>query len=463
MSRADPVYKRCKCRDADGKDIGARCPKLKRADNSWNPKHGTWYFALELPPGPGGKRRPRMRRGGFATREAAETARETAKDALRKGADPSERVKLDAYLTRWLANRPDLKPSTRHGYEVNVRTYLVPLLGHIYLSQLTADDITAAFATIRHWNDELAAGRPVRKFQRRVGPAAMQRIRATLRVALNDAYKSGRIPANPADRVRMESEERRKPVVWTAERVKAFWSAYRARADAEKAAGRTPRTFYIWRDMRLRPAPVMVWSMADAGRFLDHARSCRLSAMFEVAVDTGMRRGEVCGLRWVDVDLEALEVAVTVQRVQVAWKVTEGAPKSEAGRRVVHFTAATGRALRALRKRQMEDRLAWGEAWTETGLVFTHEDGRALHPASVTDLFERQAMAAGLPPIRFHDLRHIHGTIGDAARVGVKVMSERLGHSTTKLTEDTYTSVYPEIGRAAAEKIAAMIPREASW
>ena len=95
--------------------------------------------------------------------------------------------------------------------------------------------------------------------------------------------------------------------------------------------------------------------------------------------------------------------------------------------------------------------------------MFTREDGQPLHPAAVTDLFERQAMAAGLPPIRFHDVRHIHGTIGDAARVGVKVMSERLGHSTTKLTADTYTSVYPEIGRAAAEKIAAMIPREASW
>ncbi len=76
MSRGEPVYKRCKCRGADDKDLGANCPKLKRADNSWNPKHGTWYFALELPPGPNKKRRPRMRRGGFETREAAIEARE---------------------------------------------------------------------------------------------------------------------------------------------------------------------------------------------------------------------------------------------------------------------------------------------------------------------------------------------------------------------------------------------------
>lgn len=460
---SDSIYKRCKCRGADKKDVGAGCLKLKRKDGSWNPKHGTWYFALELPPGPEGKRRPRMRRGGFDSKEAAEAAREKAKETLRKGADPSERVKLGEYLTKWLANRPDLKPSTRHGYEVNISTYLIPLLGHIYLGRLTPDDIAGAFTTIREWNADLAEGRPVRKYQRHVGPAAMQRIRATLRVALNDAYDAGRIPANPADRVRMESEEKRKPVVWTAERVKAFRRAYQGRLDEERAAGRTPRTLHIWRDMTLRPAPVMVWTTTDAGRFLDYVRGHRLSAMFELALDTGMRRGEVCGLRWVDVDLEELEVHVVVQRVQVAWKVLEGTPKSEAGRRVVHFTAATGRALRALRKRQMEDRLSWGEAWTETGLAFTHEDGTALHPAAITDLFERQAMAAGMPPIRFHDVRHISGTVANAAGVGLKVTSERLGHSTTKLTADTYTSVYPEIGRAAAEKIAAMIPREASW
>ena len=72
---SDTLYKRCKCRGDDGKDLGASCPRLRRADGSWNPKHGTWYFALELPRGPGGRRRPRMRRGGFGSREAAGDAR----------------------------------------------------------------------------------------------------------------------------------------------------------------------------------------------------------------------------------------------------------------------------------------------------------------------------------------------------------------------------------------------------
>lgn len=75
---SEPAYKRCLCRDDDGRELGSRCPKLKRADGSWSPKHGSWCFALELPRGPGGKRRPRMRRGGFATRDDAAAAREAA-------------------------------------------------------------------------------------------------------------------------------------------------------------------------------------------------------------------------------------------------------------------------------------------------------------------------------------------------------------------------------------------------
>lgn len=456
---SEPVYKRCKCRDADGKDIGATCPDLKRADESWNPRHGTWYFALELPPGPGGKRRPRMRRGGFKTKDEAAGAREKARDTIRKGADPSIRVKTGDYLIGWLENRPDIKASTRHGYAVNIGTYLVPLLGHLYLGSLTRDDIAGAFQEIRRWNGELAAGRPVRKSQRHVGPAAMLRIRATLRVALADALDAGLVASNPASQVRMEKESKRKPMVWTAERVKAFWRQYEQQVTGERAAGREPKTFKIWRDMKLRPSPVMVWTTGDTGRFLDYADGHRLDALFDLEVATGMRRGEICGLRWADVDLAALEIAVTAERVQVAWKVLEDQPKSEAGRRLVHIDARTGRVLRDYRKRQMADRLQWGGDWPETGFVFTREDGEPLHPAAVTDLFERLAFAAHLPPIRFHDLRHVSGSAGQSAGLDMKTMQERLGHSSSKITADTYTSVYPDVGRAAAETIMSVIPR----
>jgi integrase len=461
---SEPIYKRCKCRSDDGKDLGARCPKLRRADGSWNPRHGTWYFALELPPGPGGKRK-QMRRGGFGSRDDAIDARDQAKAKLGKGADPSSRILTGRFLADWLAGRPDLKRTTKRGYGLIITTYLDPILGHVELDKLGGPGGTAyvseMVATIEGWNASLAAGKPVRKYQRHVGPAAMQRIRACLRAALNDAVDQGLIAYNPATRVRMAPEKRQRPVVWTAGRAAAFWDAYRRELAAAKAAagGRHVDAFDIWKRMALRPARVMVWAPQDTGAFLDYAAGHRLSALFEVIASTGMRRGEACGLPWTDVDLAGAELAVTTERVQVGWEAVEDEPKSEAGRRPIALDKATVTVFRQHRKRQLAERLAWQDAWVESGKVFTREDGSALHPAAVTELFERLAFAAGLPPVNLHALRHGAATYALAAGLDIKIVSARLGHSTSALTRDVYTSVLPDVARAAAEATAAMIPR----
>jgi integrase len=353
----EPVYKRCKCRDADGRDLGAKCEKLKRRDGSRNPKHGTWYFALELPPGPGGKRRPRMRRGGYATRDDAIGARDSARETIRKGADPSVRRRTGDYLVAWLANRPDLKPSTRHGYETSITTYWVPLVGHVYLGQLAAEDIAGAFTTIREWNAGLAAGRPVRKSQRHVGPAAMERIREPLRAALNDALDAGLIAFNPAVRVRIEPEGDRKPLPWTPGRVTAFWSAYARRLAALPPGGRGDRPFTTWRSRDLRPSPVMVWTPADLGAFLDYAAArTQLFPAFELAAATGMRRGELAGLRWADVDLAAavLHIVPGGARVQVGGRSSRGGRSPSRGSATYRWTrqrsGCWGRGERGIRR-----------------------------------------------------------------------------------------------------------------
>jgi integrase len=94
----------------------------------------------------------------------------------------------------------------------------------------------------------------------------------------------------------------------------------------------------------------------------------------------------------------------------------------------------------------------------ETGLVFTQEDGSWLHPGKITDLFERLVAASGLPPIRLHDLRHGAATLMLAAGVDVKVVSDTLGHSDTRITRDIYQSVLPEVGKRAAEATAKLVP-----
>ncbi|MGO9082886.1 MAG: tyrosine-type recombinase/integrase [Streptosporangiaceae bacterium] len=137
-------------------------------------------------------------------------------------------------------------------------------------------------------------------------------------------------------------------------------------------------------------------------------------------------------------------------------------PKSGAGQRDIALDQRAVATLRAHLARQAADRLAWGAAWAGSGLVFTREDGSPLHPGSVSNRFRRLAFEAGLPPVSLHSLRHGAATYALAAGVDVKVVQERLGHSTSTLTRDTYTSVLPDVARAAAEAAAAIIPRAES-
>ena len=118
--------------------------------------------------------------------------------------------------------------------------------------------------------------------------------------------------------------------------------------------------------------------------------------------------------------------------------------------------------LRDWRGVQDDERRTWGRAWQETGLVFTREDGSQLHPDMATTAFERLHQAAGLPPIRLHDLRHTAASLALQAGVPLKVVSEQLGHSSLAITTGTYTSVLPAVAHAAAEAVAGIIPRTPS-
>jgi integrase len=402
-----------------------------------------------------------MRRGGFESRDDAVEARDKARATMRKGVDPSVKITTGDYLAKWMAGRRDLKPTTRHNYENSIVTYLIPLLGHIDLARLQPEHIADAFAAIREWNDLLEAGRPVRKFQRHVGPAAMQRIRNVLQAALRDAIKARMIEFNAAKLVSMDPVTQHKPTIWTKERARKFRAGY------EEALKRSPltrgdRAFLVWRSMALRPSPVMVWNLTDTGAFLDYASGHRMMPIFELAAGTGLRRGELCGLRWTDVDLDAGSVSVTPGgvRVQAGWDVVEGGPKTEGSGRDVSLVAQDVATLKAWKRKQSAERLEWGQDWAGGSLVFTQEDGTPWHPDTVTDTFERLAFAAHLPPVRLHDMRHAHISELFAAGIDARIISERVGHMGSKMTRD-YAAVAAEVSRAAAEKVVGMIPRSA--
>lgn len=137
----------------------------------------------------------------------------------------------------------------------------------------------------------------------------------------------------------------------------------------------------------------------------------------------------------------------------------EDTPKSDSGVRTIALGTDGVAELKAHRKRQLAERLAWGEAWIDSGKIFTHEDGSVLNPRWVPEEFNRLCEECALPPIRLHDLRHVAASLMLAAGVDLKVVQETLGHSDLSMTADTYTSVYPDVAADAADRAAAIVPR----
>ncbi|HEX5406914.1 MAG TPA: tyrosine-type recombinase/integrase [Pseudonocardiaceae bacterium] len=350
---------------------------------------------------------------------------------------------MEQWLKAWLPTKKRLSRNARRSYESHIRLYLNRYLGAVRLDKLRVAHVADMFEQIAEHNEQIAAARASKdqerweavKWQCPVGPSSMQRIRETLRAALNDAIREELLTVNAAKWVEMPPAERPKPLVWTPQRV-AHW---RATGDV--------------------PSPVMVWTPVQTGQFLHHAISDRLCPLFHLIAHCGLRRGEGRGLRWIDTHLEDGTIDVLNQLVQYGWETGQAKPKTDESEATVALDAGTVTALRDHQVRQGVQRLAAGEKWVASGLVFTQLDGSPLHPADVTERFQFLAREAGLPPIRLHDLRHGAATLALAAGVDMKVVQAMLRHASITTTSNLYTNVLPEVARAAAEKTALIIPR----
>jgi len=437
------AFRRCGCRDAAGAKLGLQCPKLGKRG------HAAWWFRHDLPPGADGKRR-RATGGPFSTKADAEAALAAALTRVSQGTYVElGRQTVADYLRQWLDGKINLKPSTRHGYETHCQLYLVPGLGHLRLSDLRDHHVEELYAAIRELQPQrpgykpspmaqrLLEARSDKKFLRPPGPGRIRRVHGTLMSALNNAVKRGKIARNPGAFVELASGRAPRPVVWTPERVE-LWQ-------------RTGKRY-----------PVAVWTPQQAGAFLDFACNDGLSALWQLVAYRGLRRAEVVGLSWANVDLDNACATISDTVVQVDHVSTWGGPKSEAGARIISLDSVTVKALRNHRAAQAEQRLAWGAAWVDSGLVFTKDDGSPLNPDGVSQRFERLIARSGLPPIRLHDLRHVAASLALAAGVPMKVVSEQLGHSSSQITSDIYSSVLPQVAQAAAEAVADLVPRAAT-
>jgi len=195
----------------------------------------------------------------------------------------------------------------------------------------------------------------------------------------------------------------------------------------------------------------------DVSKFLEAAERTPYYELFNTALYTGMRLGELLGLRWCDVDLDtaSLSVVQALYKRSGVCKMIE--PKSSHSRRRIALSPSLALLLRQYKVDQQALRIYLGEPLADSALVFSHPDGKPLDPGVVSHTFAKVLKKAGLPHIRFHDLRHTHATLLLKAGVHAKIVSERLGHANISITLDTYSHVLPGLQERAAEQFDEML------
>ncbi|MFE9853587.1 MULTISPECIES: site-specific integrase [Streptomyces] len=500
--RAGSVSKRCECRGADGRLLSAACPKLARKN------HGAYFVRQELPLDAEGKRRP-FRRTGYATVKDAQGDLDKLRSILdlpdeddEEGArrvgdllqgvmrdrkdipDPAEvrrrlgvgvdlegKSTMSQLFDSWLDSKKT-RNTTTNGYRSHVRFHLDPAIGHYRVDRFGVGQAQQFFDALADRADVIRAenaarreqvaratwpggGRPpeaerarlaqerarlaaMPPFRRVTGPATVQSIRRTLRIVLNYAIKKQLTEFNAAKHVELAPAARPKGLLWTEER--------EAR----------------WRETGQKPSPVMVWTPAQLGQFLDAAEGHRFYAFYHLVAHHGFRRGEGAGQDWENVQLDLATVTVAKELVVDGWTPVETEPKTAGSAGTVHIDRGTVEVLREHRARQEAERdarLSAGKVWHSTGKVFTTEDGSWVHPEEFSDGFREILATTDLPPINLRDLRHGAAALVKAGGGDLHDAKVKLRHSTIVLTSDTYMELFQDYQEELTERAAAVVPR----
>lgn len=362
-------------------------------------KDGTWTASVSLGYDEHGKRRRRTVYG--ASKQEVQDKLRAEQDRANRGSLPdADKLTVQDFLERWLEHtiKPNVAPTTHGRYEQHVRLHLVPHLGRVRVNKLTALHVEQLYS-------QMAAAGASASEQRKTGTA--------LRTALKHAVKHRLLEHNVA-------------------------------CDVPKP----------------RPGKKEIHPLdqSQVGEFLDSAEDDRLSALYCLAIDSGMRQGELFALHWPDVDFDGGCVQVRRSLEEIKGQLRLKDVKTDKARRRIDLSRFTLDQLHEHRKRM----LAEGHD-VKTGTVFVDTAGGWLRKSNFARRsFKPILKRAQLPDIRFHDLRHTCATLLLLADENVKVVSERLGHARIEITLNTYSHVLPTMQKRAAAKMDALLARPAN-
>jgi integrase len=454
-----------------------------RGRNNVRKRGQTWTYYVYLPSGDGGRRQ--VSKGGFRTRREAETARVEVLNSINSGAFVRpDRVTVREFLEgEWLPSQrpPALEESTHRSYTHYVRLHVVPYIGGVPLQNLTPIDLNDLYRRL------LDSGRRPPTPPLRQHPPELVRRVAELRA-------EGRTWQQVADAVAVEFPSSR-GLTRHAVAALARRQAAPRRSKQQPPAGLKPRTVrYIHSIVHAALKDAMRWSrvarnVADAanpppvgsvrsdrpnawtadqlGRFLEFVAEDRYLPAWMFVATTGCRRGECLGLKWSDLDLDKGTAVISRQVTSIDHELRiKPLPKTKRGHMIL-LDRSTLSMLRRWRARQAEEKLLVGSGYRDEDFLFCHPDGSVYDPDRFSREFLRKQAQYNrahpdgpLPRLVLHGLRHTWATLALTEGIDIKIVSERLNHSSTHVTREIYTHVTPPMQSDAADRVAARIFRE---
>ena len=297
-----------------------------------------------------------------------------------------------------------VKPTTFRGYRQVMEHHLLPVIGDRPIQKLRPGELDRLYT-------ELIRGD---RFRGPLSLSTVSNLHRLIHKALFDAVDAGLVDENGA-----------------------------ARAKAPQPS-------------RLLSYRIATWQPSELAGFLAAVHGDRLEAIWRLAAMTGMRRGEILGLRWQDVDLPRARLAVRRAVVEVDYRMLESTPKGRTAR-TIDLDRRTVELLRAHAQAQRQEREFWGDAYETSELVAAWENGSPIHPHVLSRMFRGLVRTAGVPIIRLHDVRDTHATLALQAGVPVPVVSERLGHHGPAFTLSQYAHAVPGMQAAAAAAVAELV------